>query len=219
MPPSRRFRRLRKLLTFTSAVVLVIVLVVLVQRYGLVPLRIQVERMGTWAPLGIFILRSISIIFPALPSTVYSILAGALLGFPVGIFTIILSDLIACQIAFLLSHHYGRTLVRKFVGKQAITRIEHFSRGQLEGNFFLMTGLLMTGMFDFVCYAAGLAGIRWRSFTPALLLSIMISDPPIVALGAGLLSGGRLILSLALLGIIGLAIISALVRRSVPKKS
>ena len=175
--------------------------------------------MGNWASLGIFILRAISIIFPALPSTVYSILAGTLLGFPVGIFTIILSDLIACQIAFLLSYHYGRKLVRKFVGKQAITRIEHFSRGQLEGNFFLMTGLLMTGMFDFVCYAAGLAGIRWKSFTLALLLSVVISDPPIVALGAGLLSGGRLILSLALLGTIGLAIISALVRRSVPERA
>ena len=109
--------------------------------------------------------------------------------------------------------------MRKLVGKRAITRIEHFSRDQLEGNFFLMTGLLMTGMFDFVCYAAGLAGTRWRSFAPALLLSVVISDPPIVALGAGLLSGGRLIISLALLGTIGLAIISALVRRSVPKRA
>ena len=205
------FRYLRKLLILIS----VVALAILVQSYGLTTLRTQVERMGVRAPLGVFTLRSVSIIFPALPSTAYSILAGTLLGFPIGVFTIIASDLIACQVAFLLAHYYGRTLVRQLVGKQAIIRIERFSQNQLAGNFFLMIGLLMTGLFDFVSYAAGLTGMSWRRFTPALLVSVVISDPPIVALGAGLLSGGRLVLSIALFGIIGLAIISALVNKKI----
>ena len=53
----------------------------------------------------------------------------------------------------------------------------------------MMTGLLMTGLFDFVSYAIGLSGTPWRRFAPALILSVVISDPLLVALGAGILEG------------------------------
>ncbi len=54
----------------------------------------------------------------------------------------------------------------------------------------------MTGLFDFVSYAAGLGGTKWKTFTPALLISVALSDPPIVALGAGVFSGGKVMLGL-----------------------
>ena len=72
----------------------------------------------------------------------------------------------------------------------------------------------MTGFFDFVCYGVGLTQASWRKFAPALVISIAISNPPIVALGAGLLEGGKLLLGLALLGVFALAIITGLVQRS-----
>ena len=71
---------LKKYLTiafFTGAFIL---LVFLIQTYGIEPLRSAVKEMGLWAPLGILILRGISVILPALPSSVYSLLAGSLLG-------------------------------------------------------------------------------------------------------------------------------------------
>ena len=73
--------KLKKSLTiafFTGAFIL---LVFLIQTYGIEPLRSAVKEMGIWAPLGILILRGISVILPALPSSVYSLLAGSLLGF------------------------------------------------------------------------------------------------------------------------------------------
>ena len=62
-------------------------------------------------------------------------------------------------------------------------RIEIISRKYLENNFFLMTGLLMTSWFDFVCYAVGLTNLSWKKFMPALIISIFISDMPFVAGG------------------------------------
>ncbi|MGB7085101.1 MAG: hypothetical protein WBD47_06080 [Phormidesmis sp.] len=94
-----------------------------------------------------------------------------------------------------------------------MTRVDSFSQKHLERNFFLMTAFLMTGFFDFVAYGVGLARAPWQKFLPALALSIALSNPPIVALGSGLLEGGKLLLVFALLGMFGLALVTGLVRR------
>ena len=62
-------------------------------------------------------------------------------------------------------------------------RVESISKDYLEKNYFLMTALLMSGFFDFVCYAIGLTKITWKRFLPALIFSIIISDSPFVASG------------------------------------
>ena len=63
--------------------------------------------------------------------------------------TIIFSDIVFCQAAFFIARNYGRVPVRNLVGPKAMQKIESFNQNQLEENFFLMTGLLMTGLFDF----------------------------------------------------------------------
>jgi uncharacterized membrane protein YdjX (TVP38/TMEM64 family) len=175
--------------------------------------------MGVWAPLGIVVLRGISILLPALPSTAYSLLAGALLGFETGLITIFITDVVFCQVAFLVAKRYGQKPVQALVGVKASKRIESFNQSQIEGNPFFLTGLLMTGLFDFVSYAAGLGGTKWKTFTPALIISVALSDPPIVALGAGVFSGGKLMLGVALLGVFALAIISGAVKKYQKKSS
>ena len=195
-------------------VVIAIVLIYIIQNYGLEPLRNKVESMGIWAPLGILILRGISIILPALPSSAYSLLAGSLLGFQKGYLTILISDIIFCQAAFFIARNYGRSPVKKIVGINAMKKIESFNQNQLEENFFLMTGLLMTGLFDFLSYAIGIGGTRWKIFTPALLISLLISDSILVAVGAGVSQGAGLLLGLALLGMFALATISGLSKKS-----
>ena len=204
--------KLRKFLSILFFVAIAIVLIYIIQNYGIEPLRTQVANMGIWAPLGIFILRGISIILPALPSSAYSLLAGSLLGFQTGYFTILISDMVFCQAAFFIARNYGRAPVRKLVGIKAMKRIESFNQNQLEGNFFLMTGLLMTGLFDFLSYAIGIGGTRWRIFTPALLISLLISDSILVAVGAGVSQGAGILLGIALLGMFALATISGLAK-------
>ncbi len=209
--------KLQKFLSIIFFVGIFIVLIYLIQNYGIDPLRNRVQSMGIWAPFGIFILRGVSIILPALPSSAYSLLAGSLLGFQKGYFTIILSDIIFCQAAFFIARYFGRNPVRRLVGSKAMKRIESFNQNQLEENFFLMTGLLMTGLFDFLSYAIGIGGTRWKIFTPALLISLLISDSILVAVGAGVSQGAGLFLGIALLGMFALATVSGLAKRKIPK--
>jgi uncharacterized membrane protein YdjX (TVP38/TMEM64 family) len=185
----------------------------LIHHYGITRLQAQVDQLGIWAPLGIFILRFTSVVVPALPGTAYSVLAGGLLGFQVGLLVICFADLLSCSLSFFLSRRYGRGLVSHLVGAELMNRVDTLSQRHLEQNFFLLTGFLMTGFFDFVSYAVGLTKANWIRFAPALVISIAISNPPIVALGAGLMEGGRLLLGFALLGAFVLAIITGLLRR------
>ena len=202
-----------KALQFLAVVLFLALVIWAVNRYGVAQLRSQVDQLGVWAPLGIFLLRFTSVVIPALPGTAYSVLAGSLLGFTQGLLVVCLADLCSCSISFALSRCYGRDVVQYFVGARFMTRINTLSQRHLENNFFLMTGFLMTGLFDFVCYAVGLTKTPILKFAPALVISIALSNPPIVALGAGLLEGGRLLLGFALLGIFGLAIVTGLVKR------
>jgi uncharacterized membrane protein YdjX (TVP38/TMEM64 family) len=205
--------RLKTGLKISAWVAIFIVAVVYLQRYGIAPLQSAVNDMGIWAPLGLFLLRGVSIILPALPSSVYSLLAGSLLGFKVGYLTIILSDLVFCSTAFFIARRWGREPVSRLVGASAMKRIDGFSKNQLEGNFFLMTGLLMTGLFDFLSYAIGISRTHWRLFAPALLISVLISDSILVAVGAGAAQGASLTLGVALLAMFALATITGLLKR------
>ncbi len=172
-----------------------------------------VSDMGIWAPLGIFILRSISTIFPVISNLPYAILAGSVLDFKTAYITIFLADFISCQVAFLIARNLGRAPVRRLVGIKAMKRIESFNQNQLEGNFFLMTGVLMTGLFDFLSYGLGLGGTRWAIFTSALLLCLVIFDAVAVAIGAGL--ADSIYIAIAMVGMFGLAIISGLIKKKV----
>ena len=206
--------RLKTGLKVSAWVAVFIVAVVYLQRYGIAPLQSAVNDMGIWAPLGLFLLRGVSIILPALPSSVYSLLAGSLLGFKVGYLTIILSDLVFCSAAFFISRRWGRGPVSRLVGASAMKRIDGFSKNQLEGNFFLMTGLLMTGLFDFLSYAIGISRTHWRIFAPALVISVLISDSILVAVGAGVAQGASLTLGLALLAMFALATVTGLLKKN-----
>jgi uncharacterized membrane protein YdjX (TVP38/TMEM64 family) len=185
-----------------------------VNRVGIDQVRANVDQFGIWAPLIVLLLRLTSIVIPALPGTAYSILAGTLFGFVEGLVVIAIADFIACMTNFLIAKRYGRDLVQHLVGQRFMGKVDRLSRRYLEGNFFLLTGVLMTGVFDFVCYAVGLTRMPWRSFTGALSLSIVIAKPPIVAIGAGMFDGGRMVLGIALLGTFALAILTGWLKRN-----
>jgi len=217
MSHSRFVHQVKGILRFLAIAIAIALVIILVNHYGIAQLRAQVEELGVWIPVGIFVLRFTSVVIPALPGTAYSLLAGSLLGFAQGLLIICVADLLSCSLSFFLSRHYGRGLVKRLIGERWIDRIDQLSQRHLERNFFLMTGCLMTGFFDFVCYSVGLTQAPWIKFAPALLLSIVISNPPIVALGAGLFEGGKLLLGLSLLGVFGLAMITGIVRSRMEK--
>ncbi len=133
----------------------------------------------------LFLLRSISIIIPVLPGTIFSVAAGYQFGFIQGLVIIFCADFLSCSISFLLARKLGRDYIMNLLGSRQMRRVESISKDYLEKNYFLMIALLMSGFFDFVCYAIGLTKITWKRFMPALIFSIIISDAPFVASGFG----------------------------------
>ena len=131
----------------------------------------------------LFSLRSISIIIPVLPGTIFSVAAGFQFGFAQGLVIIFFADFVSCSISFLLARKLGRNFISRLLGSRQMRRVESISQDYLESNYFLMIALLMSGFFDFVCYAIGLTKITWKRFMPALIFSILISDSPFLASG------------------------------------
>lgn len=206
-------RRSKDILFLLFLLVVLTLAVLLASRLDPETTREFVTRLGYWAPIALIGLRSVSIVVPAIPSTVYSILAGTLFGFGAGILYIAIADFLSCTLNFYLARKFGRNLVQRMVGQKWMYKVDALSINYLENNVFLTAGFLMTGLFDFVAYAAGLTQMKWQNFTLALVLGIAISTPPVVALGAGILEQGRWLLGLALAGMFALAILTGWLNR------
>ena len=140
---------------------------------------------GNWGILLILLLRLISIVVPILPGTYCLLISGYLFGLVNGLLISFIADLLACSISFSLSKRFGRRLLKRVISKKYLNKFENLSQKYLEKNFFLLTGFLMTGWFDFVSYGVGLTKLRWRKFLFALIISIFLSDLPFVATGNG----------------------------------
>ena len=205
--------KLIKILKYSAIALAVILVIWLVNQVGIEEIRSNVEQLGIWGFMLVGGLRLTSVVIPALPGTAYSALAGGLFGFIPGLIVICVADLISCNLSFYISRRHGRNFITKLVGDRLMDQIDRFSQKNLENNFWLMTGLLMTGLFDFVAYGVGLTKTSWGKFAPALIISIALSNPPIVALGAGLLESGKLLLGFALLGVFALGILTAILQR------
>ncbi len=140
---------------------------------------------GNWGILLILILRCTSIVIPILPGTYCLLISGYLFGLVNGLLISFIADLVACSISFFLSRKFGRKILKRIMSKKYLNKFESLSKNYLEKNFFLLTGFLMTGWFDFVSYGVGLTKLRWRKFLLALFVSILLSDLPFVATGNG----------------------------------
>ena len=141
---------------------------------------------GNWGIFLIISLRFISIVLPILPGTYCLLISGYLFGLVNGLLISFISDLIACSISFMLAKNFGRKILKQIMPHRYLNKFELISKKYLERNFFLLTGFLMTGWFDFVSYGVGLTKLRWRKFLLALCISVLLSDLPFVATGNGL---------------------------------
>ena len=140
---------------------------------------------GNWGILLILLLRCTSIIIPILPGTYCLLISGYLFGFVNGLLISFTADLFACSISFTLSRKLGRKILKLVMSKKYLNKFETVSKKYLEKNFFLLTGFLMTGWFDFVSYGVGLTKLKWRTYLLALIISVVLSDLPFVATGNG----------------------------------
>ena len=78
--------------------------------------------------LIIFLLRSISIIIPVLPGTIFSAAAGFQFGFTQGLVIIFFADFFSCLTSFLLARKLGRNYISRLLGSRQMLRVESISQ-------------------------------------------------------------------------------------------
>ncbi len=206
-------RKIIKILEFSLIVLLIAGAIWLINRVGIEQIRTKVAGFGIWSPFIIVLLRLSSIVVPVLPGTAYAILSGALFGFAQGLAIVVIADFLACSANFFIARRYGRKVVQRLVGKRFMDKLDGWSKKYLEGNFFLLTGAMMSSFFDYISYGAGLCRMPWQRFINALGLSIILVKPPLVAVGAGILQGEKLLIGASVVGMLAIATISAWTRR------
>ncbi|NJN37481.1 MAG: TVP38/TMEM64 family protein [Acaryochloridaceae cyanobacterium CSU_3_4] len=206
-------QKITRVLELSLIVLLIAGTIWWVNRIGIDQIRSNIAQFGIWAPLILGLLRWISIVVPLLPGTAYALLAGALFGFAQGLLIIAIADFLACNTNFWIARRYGRGVVARIVGKRFMDKLDRGSKKHLESNFFLLTGVLMSSFFDYISYAAGLSCMSGKRFLSALGLSIVLIKPPVVAVGASLIQGDKVLIFALVVGMFGLAILSAWLRR------
>ena len=122
--------------------VIIVIAIALVKQFGIEQIRANVQHLGIWAPGILLLLRGVSIVIPAIPSTAYSVLAGTLFGFWQGIALIAIADFAACSGNFYFAKRYGRGIVQQLVGQRFMGKVDSLAANYLENNPFLVTGFL-----------------------------------------------------------------------------
>lgn len=179
------------------------------------PTRIRelVEEAPVAAPV-VFVLLYALLTVLLIPGGVRSLVAGALFGPVWGTVVTVIGATIGASVAFLIARSVGRAHVERITGSR-VARIDRWITDRGLGAV-LFVRLVPLFPFNTVNYAAGLTGLRLRTFAVGTLIGATPGTAAYVGLGAGLdapgspgfLASAALLVGLSLAGIIALRLAS-----------
>lgn len=123
-----------------------------------------VEDSGALAPLAFIVLKASTYVIAPLSGSPLAIAAGTLFGFGPGIIYILIGDVIGAAINYWIGSTLGRLAVAKFSGKKNLAKIESFSNRLGGIKALIFARVVLSSVYDFISYGAGLAHIPFRQF-------------------------------------------------------
>jgi len=154
------------------------VMVFAINAVGVENLQQFIEDAGAWAPIFYITLKAITYIFAPLTSGPIQVIAGTLFGnIWFGVLYTLIGEVIGGSISFLIARRFGRPVIQRLVGNQAMQQIEDFYNKRMGGFVSLAVArIVLFSVWDFLSYAAGLAeSVRFRSY---LFVSIVFGFFP-----------------------------------------
>lgn len=143
-----------------------------------------VESFGIWGILIFMLIQVITVVIPILPTSVGCIAAIIIFGPWYGFLYNYISICAGSVIDFLLSKHYGSSLVEKIIGKKNYTKyIGWCQSGKKFDKMFALAIFFPGAPDDALCYIAGLTKMNLGKFTLIILLGKPVS---LVLYSAGL---------------------------------
>lgn len=145
-------------------------------------LRPALDGLGVWAVPAVIAVYVVVCLLPAGPAAVVTIVAGALLGFAVGLATVLVGAVLGSLVAFGVSRLLGRDVVARLSGE----RVRQLDAKVREHGFatVLVARLVPLVPFSTANYAFGLTSVTWRSYLAATALGIVPGAAVYVAVGA-----------------------------------
>ena len=160
--------KLRKTAKAAPVIVLVILTVfVFSYLYGglsIEDLRVVIQEQGVFGQIIYVSYHVVSVVFSPLVSIALWPIALLVYGFWQAVFLSFLGSVMGGMVAFYLAKRFGRPLVKKLVGQEALEKIDEFAAVVGWRAFFILR-LLSSNYFDYVSYAAGLTKMSaWAYF-------------------------------------------------------
>lgn len=122
-----------------------------------------INDIGIWGYLIILAYIVVSQVFAPISGTPGIALAISIYGIDTGMWILYYAGLISCTINFYISRHYGKGILKKFVGEEGMKEVDEFTA--VGGNQVLfISRILGFSLFDFISYAAGLTKIPFKNY-------------------------------------------------------
>lgn len=137
--------------------------------------KLFIDEVGFWGYLiiiGYIIISHVFAPISGMPGVAFAI---TIYGLSTGMWLLYYAGLISCIINFYISRKYGRGLVKKFVGAEAMKEVDEFTAVGGEQVLFI-SRLFGFSFFDFISYAAGLTKITFKSYFAITAVSSLITN-------------------------------------------
>lgn len=163
---------------------------------GVEQFRSIIERAGPFAPLVYIFLKAATYVVAPLSGTPVKLAGGALFGFWEGFAYVLIGDMLGACLNFWIARLFRLKAVVKLAGKKALKQIDETTQHVGGWRALLVARLLLSGLYDFISYAAGLSNIPFRQFFWVSLLGGIPSTLVAVYLGDSLVSSQPLVYGL-----------------------
>jgi uncharacterized membrane protein YdjX (TVP38/TMEM64 family) len=142
----------------------VVTLLIVEATGGAQKFRDMVEGAGVWAPLVYVLLKASTYVIAPLSGTTVKLASGALFGVWDGMVLSLLGDTLGGVLNYGIARSLGRKGVTKFAGKKALRHVD--ATAERVGGWKVLLGarLLLSPIYDFISYAAGLARFPFTQF-------------------------------------------------------
>lgn len=184
---------------------------------GMSDVRATVDAAGVWAPLAFLALQAGLTVGPV-PRTVFTLVAGALFGWALGLLLTLVATTLAAVIAFALVRATGGRLVERYARGRAVNWV----RLRLDHHGLLAVTslrLIPTVPFAALNYLSGLSAVRFWPYLLGTAVGIVPGTIAIVVLGDAVTGSPppALIVASVCCGLIGLVGVVIAARRPIPE--
>ncbi len=147
------------------ALVISVASIALVNHFGIgLKVRGWIEGAGVWAPVAYIGLKAATYVVAPLSGTPVKLAGGALFGFWDGALYVLIGDMLGASLNFWIARLFRNGGITRVAGGKAIKQIDALMDNVGGWRVLLVARLLLSSLYDFISYAAGLSKLPFKHF-------------------------------------------------------